>query len=80
MWRDIFGEGERCRNDIFVQQVDVVAFRVGWIVIEGEIAGEHGILFAISKVRRTKMTKSSAGKEGSIKNCSSYGCHTRPQF
>jgi hypothetical protein len=41
---NIFGEGERGRDDVFVEQVDVVALWIGWVVIEGEVAGEHGIL------------------------------------
>jgi hypothetical protein len=41
---DIFGEGQRSRNNVFVEKVDVVAFRIGWIVVEGEIACQHRIL------------------------------------
>jgi hypothetical protein len=41
---DIFGECERSVDDVFVEQVDVVAFGVCGIVVKREIACQHGIL------------------------------------
>jgi hypothetical protein len=41
---DVFGEGERSGDDVLIQKVDVVAIGVGRVVVEGQIAGEHGIL------------------------------------
>jgi hypothetical protein len=38
MRSDIFGECERSRCNVFVEEVDVVAFRVRWVVIERKIA------------------------------------------
>lgn len=35
VWRDIFREGQRRRGDVFIQQINVVAFRVGWVIVEG---------------------------------------------
>jgi len=40
---DVVGEGQRGVDDVLVEQVDVVAVRVGGVVIKGEIAGEHGV-------------------------------------
>jgi hypothetical protein len=40
----IFGESEGSGNNVFVQQVDVVAFWICWVVIEWQIASEHGVL------------------------------------
>jgi hypothetical protein len=31
----VFGKCKRSRDDIFVKEVDVVAFWVGWVVVEG---------------------------------------------
>jgi hypothetical protein len=44
MRRDIFWESQRCADNVFVQQVDVVAFWVGWIVVEWQVSCQHGIL------------------------------------
>ena len=41
---DIFGEGQRSADDVFVEEVDVVAFGVRWVVIERKVACKHGIL------------------------------------
>ena len=43
MWRDVFGERQWCGRDIFVQEVDIVAFRIRRIIVEREIAGQHSI-------------------------------------
>jgi hypothetical protein len=34
---DIFRECKRSRGNVFVQEIDVVSFRVRWIVIERQI-------------------------------------------
>jgi hypothetical protein len=34
MWCNIFGEGEGSGNDVFVEEVDVIAFGIGWIIVE----------------------------------------------
>jgi hypothetical protein len=44
MRRDILGEGQGRRDNVLVQQVDVITFRVGRIVIEGQVSCKHGIL------------------------------------
>lgn len=31
---DVFGEGERGVDYVFVKKVDVIAFRVRWVVVE----------------------------------------------
>lgn len=36
---DVFGECERCGDDVLVEEVDVVTFRIRWIVIEGKVTG-----------------------------------------
>jgi hypothetical protein len=41
---DVFGEGQRRGDDVLVKEVDIVAVRVGWIVVERQIAREHGVL------------------------------------
>jgi hypothetical protein len=41
---DVFGERERRGHNVLVQKVYVVAFGIGWIVVEGEIACQHGVL------------------------------------
>lgn len=64
MWRNVLGEGKRSGHDVFVEQVDVVAFGVGWVVVKRQIPGEHGILqmaFSASSVEHkgetlTRMT------------------------
>jgi hypothetical protein len=48
MRSDIFGERERSRRNVFVEEVDVVAFRVRWVVIERKIARQHGVLCCVS--------------------------------
>jgi hypothetical protein len=40
---NVFWEGEGSANDVLVEKVDVVAIRIGRIVVKGEVAGEHGI-------------------------------------
>jgi hypothetical protein len=42
--RDIFGEGEGGGADVFIKKVDVVSFRIGWIIVKREIAGQHRVL------------------------------------
>lgn len=44
---DVFGESEGSRDDVLIKQIDVVAFGVRWIVVEGEVAGKHCILFLV---------------------------------
>lgn len=41
---DIFGESEGRSDDVLVKEVDIVAVRVGWVIIERQIACEHGVL------------------------------------
>jgi hypothetical protein len=41
--RYVVWEGEWGVDDVFVQQVDVVAVWVGGVIVEGEVAGEHGV-------------------------------------
>jgi len=45
VWGNIVGECERSVDDVLVEEVDVVAFGICRIVVEGEIAGQHGVLF-----------------------------------
>ena len=40
---DVVGEGKGSVDDVLVEQVDVVAVRVGRVVIEGEVASEHSV-------------------------------------
>ena len=40
---DVLGEGERGVDDVLVEEVNVVAVRVGGVVVKGKVAGEHGI-------------------------------------
>lgn len=37
--RDVLGDVELGSHDIAIEEVDVVAIRIRWVVIEGEIAG-----------------------------------------
>jgi hypothetical protein len=46
VWCDILGERQRSRHDILVEKVDIVAFGVGRIVIEGKVASEHRVLIS----------------------------------
>jgi hypothetical protein len=41
---DVFGESERGRDDVLVQEVDVVTLGICWVVVEGQVAGQHGVL------------------------------------
>jgi hypothetical protein len=41
--RDVLWEGKRGVDDVFVEQINVIAVRVGGVVIEGEVASEHGV-------------------------------------
>jgi hypothetical protein len=45
---DIFGEGEWCRNDIFIEEVDIVAFGVRWVIVEWKIPCKHCILLELA--------------------------------
>lgn len=47
---DVFGEGERGRDDILVEEVNVVAFGVGRIVVKRQVSGQHGILHVVGYV------------------------------
>ena len=40
---DVVGEGKGSVDDVLVEQIDVVAVRVGRDVIEGEVASEHSV-------------------------------------
>jgi hypothetical protein len=31
---DVFGEGKRSRNNVLVEEVDVITLGIGWVVIE----------------------------------------------
>jgi hypothetical protein len=31
---DIFGECEWCRNYVFIKEVDIIAFGIGWVIVE----------------------------------------------
>ncbi len=42
---NIFRKGKRRGHNVLVQEVDVVAFRVGWVVIKWKIACQHRILY-----------------------------------
>jgi hypothetical protein len=44
MRSDVFGEGQRRGDDVLVKEVDIVTVRVGWIIVEWQIACEHGVL------------------------------------
>jgi hypothetical protein len=41
--RDVFREGERGADDVLVEKVDIVAIRIGRIVVERKVTSEHGI-------------------------------------
>lgn len=41
---DIFGEGEGCRADVFIEKIDVVSLGIGWIIVKREIARQHRVL------------------------------------
>lgn len=45
--RDIVRKYKGGRQDIVVQLVDVVAVRVGWVIVERKIARQHRILYPI---------------------------------
>jgi hypothetical protein len=45
---DIFGEGEWCRNNVLVQEVDIVTLWVRRIVVERQITCQHGVLSIVS--------------------------------
>ena len=57
----VFGKGEWSRDDVFIEEVDVVALRVGGIIVERQISSEHSIL---EKKEKKTPPRSSAGKEG----------------
>ena len=40
---DIVGEGKRGGHNVLVQHIDIVAVRVRGVVVERQVAGEHGI-------------------------------------
>lgn len=40
----VFRERQRCTNNILVQQIDVIAIWICWIIIERQIASQHSIL------------------------------------
>ena len=44
-WCDVLGERERRAHNVLVQQVDVVAFGVGRIVVVRKIACQHGVQY-----------------------------------
>ncbi len=44
MRRDIFGKGQWRGCDVFVEEIDVVTLGVGWIIVERQVACQHGIL------------------------------------
>ena len=48
VWCDVFGESERGGDDVLVQKVDVVTLRVSWVVVEGQVASQHGVLRMVS--------------------------------
>jgi hypothetical protein len=41
---DIFGEDKRGADDVLVEEVNVVAFGVGWIIVKGKVTCEHRVL------------------------------------
>ena len=41
--RDVLWEGERSVYDVFIEEVDVVAVGVGGVIVEREVASEHGV-------------------------------------
>jgi hypothetical protein len=45
---DVFGEGEWSGNNVLVEKVDVIALRVGWVVVEGQVTCQHGVLRGVS--------------------------------
>ena len=44
VWCNVLGEGQSGRSDILIQEVNVVTFWIRWVVVEGEVTGEHGVL------------------------------------
>lgn len=44
MWCYIFGEGQRCADNVLVEEIDVIAFWIGRIVVKGKVASKHSIL------------------------------------
>lgn len=45
---DVFGESEGRGDNVLVQEVDVVTLGVRWVVIEGQVASQHGVLGVVS--------------------------------
>lgn len=63
MGGDIFREGERGRNNVFVQQVDVITVWVRRVIVKGQVTGEHGVLFKIEPL--AACTSEVKGENGS---------------
>ena len=40
---NIVGESELCAEDILVQEVDIVSFGIGWIIVERQVTREHRV-------------------------------------
>ena len=41
---NIFWEGQWSRDNVFIQKIDIVALRIGRIIVKGKVTGKHGIL------------------------------------
>lgn len=50
---DVFGERERRGDNVLVQEIDVVALGIRWIVVEWQVASQHSVLHLVSMGRRT---------------------------
>ena len=44
---NVFWKGQWSRDDVFVQEINVVSFGICWIVIERQISSQHGVLKGI---------------------------------
>lgn len=53
VWGDVFGKGERSRDYVLVEQVDIIAFGISRVVIKWQVSGQHCVL-NISVVKTLK--------------------------
>lgn len=53
---DPLGERERCRNNVLVEQIDVVSLRIRWIIVKRQITSQHSVL-SVPLAKTAKGTK-----------------------
>lgn len=44
MGRHIFGERQRSRDNVLVQEINVITIRVGGVIVKGEVSRKHRVL------------------------------------